>query len=307
MEATSDVSKIVLNAKKLKIYENETTVEELSPAALENIFQSKHIPSKRTKRETIKFTPVLVKTDGDGTKDEEPLKSSTGSVMVGPQNSKVTTTVIRDGSLPHISGIDITDVKLTNSKPGNSPIKYIYYTLQKPSQNTNIGHDPPKITIFSSESESHSPDKVIMLEGPPVIRDSVNEASSEIPLSTIGMKDLTSTETETMSKVTTQSTHDLSSTEGMESHSMSSEPTMHETTSAEFSEHSTQEEVMNVQPKPVSLEYDQENNFVIINLSSPLMAGKKYRIQLKFKGMLSDSLTGFHRVAYRKRNAKKTR
>ncbi|KAL0271368.1 UNVERIFIED_CONTAM: hypothetical protein PYX00_008477 [Menopon gallinae] len=35
------------------------------------------------------------------------------------------------------------------------------------------------------------------------------------------------------------------------------------------------------------------------------MAGKKYRIQLRFRGVLSDSLTGFHRVAYRKRNAKK--
>lgn len=56
----------------------------------------------------------------------------------------------------------------------------------------------------------------------------------------------------------------------------------------------------------VDHDFDTETQFITLRLNQALQPGSKYRVYLKYQGFLSDSLSGFYRVAYTKRN-KKTR
>ncbi|KAK6617703.1 hypothetical protein RUM44_005291 [Polyplax serrata] len=49
-----------------------------------------------------------------------------------------------------------------------------------------------------------------------------------------------------------------------------------------------------------------ENEFLTIRFDKPLMPGKKYRLRLAYQGILSDTLTGFHRVPYTKKGSQKS-
>lgn len=57
--------------------------------------------------------------------------------------------------------------------------------------------------------------------------------------------------------------------------------------------------------KPQKFEYHAEKNFLTIVFNRTLIPKKKYRLHINYKGVLSDTLTGFHRVPYTKKGSRK--
>lgn len=53
-------------------------------------------------------------------------------------------------------------------------------------------------------------------------------------------------------------------------------------------------------------EYHLKNNFLTINFNRALEPNKKFRLLLKYEGILSDSLIGYYRVPYTKKGSQKT-
>lgn len=53
------------------------------------------------------------------------------------------------------------------------------------------------------------------------------------------------------------------------------------------------------------VDFDEDNDFLIINLSEALKADEKYRVQIPFDGKLANILAGYYRSSYQDADGKK--
>lgn len=72
----------------------------------------------------------------------------------------------------------------------------------------------------------------------------------------------------------------------------------------------TVQDISSKDPKTLivsGLEYDKDNEFVVIKLKEALQADHKYEIYIKFSGKLLDGLAGYYRSSYLDKDTKEKR
>lgn len=281
VESKSALDAITLNYKNLIIFENETKIEFIAPKEKRDIKVANL--RRLAMRERKKLEDASTTTKAPVNEEDKNTEHQKEEVLIGEK------------------------MKIRQEVPVETSSEVPSSTFETPSS----PEEPSSVEVSST---SEAPSSTTEITSAPKVPSSTSEAPSstaEVPSSTTKLPSSTQPPSSSRAPSTTQAPP--SSTEIPPSETLPEETYPESTVSSQ--EITTQPAILNPTGAPIDEEdpleivthdYDTERQFMTLSASRALQPGSKYRIYLKFQGFLSDTLTGFYRVAYNKRN-KRTR